>query len=259
MADLKVLVLVKQTFNTEARIQLTGDGGIDDKGIKLICNPYDEFAIEEAVQMKERGDASHVRLVTVGPDKAVEALRQGLAMGADEAVRVWDDALAGADGGSIANVLAAAIKKYEWDLLLCGKIAVDDQAFEVPGRLSVLLDTPAINAAAKIELVDGGVKVTRDTDAGTETLLTKLPALITTEKGLNEPRYPPLPKIMKAKRKPIDDLTLADLGGDLVKRLLSVTGNELPPERSGATMIKGSAAEQAAELVRLLREEAKVL
>jgi len=259
MADLRILVLVKQTFNTEARIQLTGDGGIDDKGIKLICNPYDEFAIEEAVQMKERGDASHVRMLTVGPDKAVEALRQGLAMGADEAVRVWDDALAGADGGSIANVLAAAIKKYEWDLLLCGKIAVDDQAFEVPGRLSVLLDTPVINAAAKIELADGGVKVTRDTDAGTETLLTKLPAMVTAEKGLNEPRYPPLPKIMKAKRKPIEDLSLADLGGDLVKQMISVTGNELPPERSGATMIKGSAAEQAAELVRLLKEEAKVL
>jgi electron transfer flavoprotein beta subunit len=259
MADLKVLVLVKQTFNTEARIQLGADGGIDDKGIKLICNPYDEFAIEEAVQMKERGDASHVRLLTVGPEKAIEALRQGLAMGADEAARVWDDSLVGACNMTLANVLAAAIKKYEWDLLLCGKVAVDDQSFEVPGRLSVLLDTPVINAAAKIELVDGGVKVTRDTDAGTETLLAKLPAFISAEKGINEPRYPPLPKIMKAKRKPIDDITLADLGDDLVKQVLSITAHELPPEKTGAKMIKGSAAEQASELVRLLREEAKVV
>ncbi len=259
MADLKVLVLVKQTFNTEARIQLTSDGAIDDKGIKLICNPYDEFAIEEAIQMKERGDASHVRLLTVGPDRAVEALRQGLAMGADEAVRVWDDSLAEADGAVIAAALAAAIKKYEWDLLLCGKIAVDDQSFEVPGRLAVLLGTPVINAAAKIELVDGNVKVTRDTDAGTETLVTQPPAMVTTEKGLNEPRYPPLPKIMKAKKKPIEDLTLADLGGDLAKQMVGITGNELPPERTGATMIKGSPPEQVAELVRLLREEAKVL
>ena len=258
MADLKVLVLVKQTFNTEARVQLTGDGGIDDKGIKLICNPYDEFAIEEAVQMKERGDASHVRLLTLGPDKAVDALRQGLAMGADEAVRVWDDALADADNATVAGALAAAAKKYEWDLLLCGKIAVDDQSAEVPGRLSVLLDTPIINAAAKIELADGGVKVVRDTDAGTETLLTKLPAFISCEKGLNEPRYPALPKIMKAKRKPIEDLTLGDLGVEAAKSV-ELVGNDLPPERTGATIIKGNAAEQAAELVRLLREEAKVL
>ncbi len=258
MGDLKALVLVKQTFNTEARIKLTDDGGIDDKGIKLICNPYDEFAIEEAVQMKERGEVSHVRLLTLGDEKSVEALRQGLAMGADEAVRVWDDSLVGADNATVAAALAAAIKKYEWDLLLCGKIAVDDQSFEVPGRLSVLLDAPLVNAAAKIELVDGGVKVTRDTDAGTETLLSKLPAFISTEKGLNEPRYPPLPKIMKAKRKPIEDVSPADLGVE-VKQSVTITGRELPPERTGATMIKGNAAEQAAELVRLLKEEAKVL
>jgi electron transfer flavoprotein beta subunit len=259
MADLKVLVLVKQTFNTEARIQLTGDGNIDDKGIKLICNPYDEFAIEEAVRMKEQGHAAHVRLLTIGPDKAAEALRQGLAMGADDAVRIWDDSLASADNKTVAAVLAAAVKKYEWDLLLCGKVAVDDQSAEVPGRLSILLDTPVINAAAKIEFVDGSVKVTRDTDAGTETLLTRLPAFITAEKGLNEPRYPPLPKIMKAKKKTIEQPSLADLGADPVKQTITVLKNELPPERKGATMIKGNPAEQAAELVRLLREEAKVL
>ncbi len=258
MADLKVLVLVKQTFNTEARIQLSGDGGIDDKGIKLICNPYDEFAIEEAVQMKERGDAAHVRLLTIGPDSAVEALRQGLAMGADEATRVWDDALAGADNATIASALAAAVKKYDCDLLLCGKIAVDDQSSEVPGRLSVLLGIPVINAAAKLELADGGVKVTRDTDAGTETLSTSLPAFISAEKGLNEPRYPALPKIMKAKKKPIEDLTLADLGVEASKGL-EVLSYELPPEKTGAKIVKGSPAEAAAELVRLLKEEAKVL
>ncbi len=258
MADLKILVLVKQTFNTEARIKLADDGGIDDKGIKLICNPYDEFAIEEAVQMKERGDASHVRLLTLGPDSSVDALRQGLAMGADEAARVWDDGLLTADNAAIASVLAAAIKKFEWDLLLCGKIAVDDQAFEVPGRISVLLNTPLINAAAKIELADGGVRVARDTDAGTETLLSKLPAFISAEKGLNEPRYPPLPKIMKAKRKPIEDIALADLGAE-VGSTVEILGHELPPEKTGAKMVKGSPAEQAAELVRLLKEEAKVL
>ncbi|MBN1345244.1 MAG: electron transfer flavoprotein subunit beta/FixA family protein [Phycisphaerae bacterium] len=258
MADLKVLVLVKQTFNTEARIQLSAAGDVDDKGIKFICNPYDEFAIEEAVRMKERGDAAHVRLLTVGSDKAADSLRQGLAMGADDAARVWDDALANADNATIAKVLAAAIKKYEWDILLCGKVAVDDQSSEVPGRLSVLLETPVINAAAKIEIAGDSVKITRDTDAGTETLLSKLPAFITTEKGLNEPRYPPLPKIMKAKRKAIDELTPADLGVELAKSV-EIVGHELPPAKSGAKMIKGAPAEQAAELVRLLREEAKVL
>ena len=159
----------------------------------------------------------------------------------------------------MANVLAAAIRKYEWNLILAGKVAVDDQAFEVPGRLSVLLDVPVINAAVKIDVSDGAVTVTRETDAGTETLEAKLPVLLTTEKGLNEPRYPPLPKIMKAKKMPIDELKPADLGGDLLRQTVRITGHELPPPRSGAKMIKGKPAEAAAELVRLLREEAKVL
>jgi len=259
MADLKVLVLVKQTFNTEAKIQLTGDGGIDDKGIKLIMNPYDEYAVEEAVRMKERGAASRGRMLTVGPDAGVEALRQGLAMGADNATRIWDPALAGADNVSIAQVLAAAVKKYESNLILAGKIAVDDQAFEIPGRLAVLLDMPIINAAVKIELTDGAVTVTRETDAGTEVVEAKLPAIVTAEKGLNEPRLPPLPKIMKAKKMPIDELKLADLGGDLIRKTVTIGGHDLPPARSGAKMVKGKPAEAAAELVRLLREEAKAL
>jgi electron transfer flavoprotein beta subunit len=259
MANLKVLVLVKQTFNTEARIQLTGDGAIDDKGIKLIMNPYDEYAVEEAVRMKEKGVAAQVRMLTVGPDACVEALRQGLAMGADSATRVWDASLAGIDNVSMANVLAAAIKKYEYNLILAGKVAVDDQAFEVPGRLAVLLDLPIINAAVKIEATDGAVTITRETDAGTETLEAKLPAIVTTEKGLNEPRLPPLPKIMKAKKMPIDELKLADLGGDLLKKTINITGHDLPPARTGAKIVKGKPAEAAVELVRLLKEEAKVL
>jgi electron transfer flavoprotein beta subunit len=259
MADLKVLVLVKQTFNTEARIQLTGDGTIDDKGVKLIVNPYDEFAIEEAVRLKEKGVASHVRLLTIGPDTSVEGLRQGLAMGADAAARVWDGALAGIDNASTAAVLAAAIRKFEWNLIIAGKVAVDDQSFEVPGRLAVLLDAPIINAAIKLDVTDGAVTITRETDAGTETVEAKLPAIVTTEKGLNEPRLPPLPKIMKAKKMPIDEIKLADLGGDLVRKTIAIAGHDLPPARSGAKMVKGKPAEAAVELVRLLKEEAKVL
>ncbi len=258
MADLKVLVLVKQTFNTEARIQLAGDGGIDDKGVKVIVNPYDEFAIEEAVQMKEKSIASHVRLLSVGPKAIEDTMRQGIAMGADDATRVWDDSLATADNGAIAEVLAAAIRKYEWNLILAGKVAVDDQSFEVPGRLSVLLDVPIINSAVKIVQSDGAVTVTRETDAGTETVEAKLPAIVTAEKGLNEPRYPPLPKIMKAKKKAVDELTLAALGVQ-VRKTVTIAGHDLPPARSEAKMVKGKPSEAVPELVRLLKEEAKVL
>jgi electron transfer flavoprotein beta subunit len=257
---MKIVVTIKQTFSTEARITIE-NGAVSDKGIKSVVNPYDEFAVEEAIKAREAGVAKEVVVLTVGPDKSGEALRQCLAMGADAAYRVWDDSLAADCSWDVqAAVLAAALKKLQpWDLLMAGKIAVDDQAGIVVSRAAEILGIPQIAVISKLEFEAGKVVARREMDGYQEIVEAPLPALVTADKSLNTPRYPTLPNIMKAKKKPLEVWTLADVGASAGTPGAQRTGLSLPPAKQGAKIIPGEPAEAAQKLAELLNSEAKVI
>ncbi len=260
---MKIVVCVKQVPDTETRVKVAASGtAISEADVaNWIVSPYDEFAIEEALRIKEaRG--GEVVLVTAGPDRAQAALRTGLAMGADSALHVKDAAVEGSDALGVARVLAAAIKTLApFDLVLCGQQGVGGDNSQVPGLVAELLDLPQVTVAVKIELQDGRVVVEREADGGRETWEAPLPAVVSAQKGLNEPRYASLKGIMAAKKKPIQTLELAALGLDAAALApkLRVTAVELPPSRPPVKMLEGDAETQARELVRLLHEEAKVI
>jgi electron transfer flavoprotein beta subunit len=256
---MKVAVLVKQTFATEARIELDQSGRISEAKVKKIVNPYDEFAVEEAIQMVEKGLATHATAVSFGPADAQEALRQCLAMGADEALLVDNAGLEGADASVVAEVLAAALKSIGFELLLSGYVAVDDNSAQVAVRVAEILDLPHINVVSKIEVADGRVTAWREADGRTEVVNASLPALVTADKSLNKPRYPTLPNIMKAKKKPLHVKTPADLGITPSAPKTRVVTFELPPPKAKAKIFGGTPAEAAAALVQALRNEAKVV
>ncbi len=256
---MKIVVSIKQTFTTEARIAIE-NGAISDKGIKYIVNPYDEFAVEEAIKVREAGKATEVIVVTIGPERANEALRQCLAMGADTAYRVWDDSLAVDCGWDLhAAVLAKTLEKLKpWDVFLSGKVAVDDGAGSVACRTAELLGIPQINVVSKVDFDGGKVTAKREMDGFQEVVEAPLPALITADKSLNTPRYPTLPNIMKAKKKPLTAWTLADIGFTASGAKSQRSSIALPPAKSGAKIVPGEPAEAAAALAGLLHTEAKV-
>ncbi len=260
---MKVVVCVEQVPDTETRVRIAPDGSaISEADVQSwIVSPYDEFAIEEALRIKE-AKGGEVVVVTVGPERAQAALRTGLAMGADSAVHVKDEKLDAADALGTARALAAAIRTLgPVDLVLCGQQGVGGDQAQVPGMLAELLDLPQVTVAVKLEIGEGQATVEREIEGGRETWTTSLPALVSTQKGLNEPRYAALKGIMAAKKKPLTLLDAAALGLDaaaLAPRL-RVTRLELPPPRPPVRMIQGEAAAQAAELVRVLHEEAKVI
>lgn len=256
---MKIVVTIKQTFTTEARIAIE-DGKISDKGIKNIVNAYDEFAVEEAIKNRDAGKADSVVVLTIGPEKANEALRQCLAMGVDEAFRVWDDSLAVDCGWDVlAPVLAAALEKMKpWDLLMAGKVAVDDGAGIVVERAAEILGIPQIAVVTKLDLEDGKAVGVREMDGYQEVVEAALPALVTADKSLNVPRYPTLPNIMKAKRKPLTVWTLDDVGATVGTSGLQRSSVSLPPAKSGAKIVEGEPAEAANQLADLLHTEAKV-
>ncbi|MEZ6073248.1 MAG: electron transfer flavoprotein subunit beta/FixA family protein [Pirellulales bacterium] len=238
---------------------LDASGAIQDAKIKRIVNPYDEFAVEEAVALREKGVVDHVTVVTLGPQSAVEACRQCLAMGADEAVLIDDADIETADSYSVAEVLGAALKTLEFDLLLAGYVAVDDNAAQVAVRVAEILALPQINVVSKIELSDGKVTANREADGQTEVLTTTLPAMVMTDKGINKPRYPTLPNIMKAKKKPLATKTLADLGIAAPAAKVKIVEYGVPPAKQGAKIFSGTPSEAAAQLTDALRNEAKVI
>jgi electron transfer flavoprotein beta subunit len=258
----KIVACIKQTFDTEAKIAIGGDGQISDEGVNLIVDPYDEFAVEEAIRTKEK-EGGEVVVVTVGGDKAQEALRYCLAMGADRAVLVNDPALAKADSRAVAIALAKVLSEKEagFDIIFAGKEAVDDGAAQVPAQLAERLDLPLANVATAFSLADGKATATREIDGGSEDIEFPLPALVGAQKGLNEVRYPSLPGIMKAKRKPLDVLTLGDLGlsADDVAAKVEMVSAELPPARQAGQRLTGEVDEVVAKLVQLLKDEAKVI
>jgi electron transfer flavoprotein beta subunit len=259
---LKIIVCVKQVPDTETRIKIAAEGNaIVEADVNWIISPYDEFAIEEALKIKEaRG--GEVVLVCLGPDRAQAALRNGLAMGADSAVHLKDPLFDQADSLGTARALAAAIKGLApFDLVLAGHQGVGGDHSQVPGLLAELLDLPQVSVAVKIEIQEGKAIVEREIEGARESWETSLPAVISTQKGLNEPRYASLKGIMAAKKKSIEAKDAAALGLDaaaLAPRT-RVTALELPPARPAVKMIDGDAAAQAQELIRLLHEEAKVI
>ncbi len=259
---MKIVVCVKQVPDTETRIRIAPEGNaIVEADLNWIVSPYDEFAIEEALRIKEK-KGGEVVLVTVGPERAQSALRTGLAMGADSAVHVKDPLLDATDTLGMARALAAAIKTLApFDLVLAGQQGVGGDNSQVPGLLAELLDLPQVTVAVKIEVEDGKAVVEREIEGAHERWETSLPAVISAQKGLNEPRYASLKGIMGAKKKAIEVKDVAALGLDAagVAPRARVVALELPPARPAVRMIEGDADTQVKELLRLLHEEAKVI
>jgi electron transfer flavoprotein beta subunit len=259
---MKIVVCVKQVPDTETRIRIAPEGDrIVEQDVNWIVSPFDEFAIEEALRIKEQ-KGGEVVLVTVGPDRAQSALRTGLAMGADSAVHVKDARLEGSDTLATARLLAAAIKTLApFDLVLTGQQGVGGDHGQMPGLLAELLDLPQVTVAVKVEIQEGKAVVEREIEGAHETWETSLPALISAQKGLNEPRYAGLKGIMAAKKKPMEIKEAAGLGlgASALAPVARVVALELPPGRPPVRMIEGDPSAQAKELLRLLHEEAKVV
>ena len=257
---MKVVALVKQVPDTETKIKLLADGSsYDPEGIKWVMNPYDEYAVEEALKIKESGVASEVIILSLGPDNAVERIRTGLAMGADKAVHIKESVANVGDTTVVAAALAAALKELEADLIISGKQAVDDDSYSVPGMVAANLGIPCINSVSKLETDDSKVTAYADIEGGAKLVIeANYPCLVTANKGLNEPRYASLPGIMKAKRKPVDVKSFADLGVSAEPKV-EIVGWSLPEERQAGKVLAGEVPDQVKELVKLLREEAKVI
>lgn len=258
---MKIAVCVKQVPDSETRIRIAADGkGIVDSDVSWVVSPYDEFAIEEALRIKE-AKGGEVVLLSLGPDRVVTALRNGLAMGADSAVHIKDPLLDAADTFGTAKALAAALKVVGADIILMGQQAMGGDHSQIPGRVAELLDLPQVSMAVKLEIQEGKARVERETEGGREVWETSLPAVISAQKGLNEPRYASLKGIMAAKKKPLEVKDAAALGlaaADLAAKT-KVTVLELPPARQAVKMIEGDAATQAQELLRVLHQDAKVI
>ena len=255
-----IFVCVKHVPDTAATIQLTGETEYDE-GVKFVMNPYDEFAVEEALQLRDRlSDGSEVVLVTYGKQGAVATLRAGLAMGADRAIHVvCGEQLA--DSAKTAHVLAAAIRRDgEPGLVFAGMHAVDTEGMQTPYRLAALLDLPVTTNVVAFAYDDGLVRVEREAEGGAkERIEMRAPCVVAACIGLNQPRYPKMPDIIKAKKKPIETMEQAALGVEPSPSATRLVRMELPPEKPPAKILEGAPREAARELVRLLREEAKVI
>lgn len=257
---MRIAVCIKQVPDTETKIKLGADGTADLNAVKWIVSPYDEHAIEEALKLKAANAGSEVFVFTLGPQKrAAEVLRTALAMGCDEGVLIHSDETL--DSFATAKGLAEGIKKEgDFDLVLTGKLAIDDNASAVSQMLAEFLSMPHATVVSKLEHTDGKVKVERETDGGSREIIeVQLPAVVAANKGLNTPRYASLPGIMKAKKKQLKEHALSDLGVSSGDVKVTYTNFELPKEKPPVKFIEGDAAAQAKELTRLLREEAKVL
>ena len=251
---MKILVPIKRVVDYNVKIRVKADGsGIELANVKMSMNPFDEIAVEEAVRIKERGAAGEVVAVSVGPARAQETLRTAMAIGADRAILVETAETETVEPLAVAKLLKAIVEAEQPQLVVLGKQAIDDDCNQTGQMLAALLGWPQGTFASKVELGEGAVLVTREVDGGLETLRLALPAVVTTDLRLNEPRYPTLPNIMKAKKKPLDVKKPADLGVDITPRLTVLATSE-PPVRKAGVMVKS-----VAELVERLKTEAGVL
>lgn len=259
--DMKIVVLIKQVPDTASKIEVKGDGsGIVETGLKFIISPYDEFAIEEALKIKQKIPSAETLVISLGPDRAVEAIRTALAMGIDKGIHIHDESKVW-DSFTTAKILTSAIQKNQADLILCGKQAIDADNSQVVSMIAEMMNIPSVVIVEKCELKEDqkGAIVTRRVSGGAKEVYdVTLPAVLGCEKGLNTPRYASLPGIMKAKSKPVEKIAASSLlGGEEI--LIEFKNYQLPSERAAGKKIEGEPAEQAKELVRLLREEAKVI
>lgn len=256
-----ILVLLKQVPATESLITIADNGAaIKTEGLKYVVNPYDELAVEEALQIRD-AQGGTVTILSVGGAKTAEAIRTGLAMGADKGILIDPGDIA-CDALGVSKLLAAAIRNESYDLVIAGHRAVDDDNFQVGTAVAELLDIPNISMVIHTEIADGAITCQCTVEGGTKTVKAQLPALITTQRGLNEPRYASLPGIMKAKKKPLDTKSPGDVGidTDALRPLVTVRRLKTPPERKAGRIIEGDSAQaKAAALAKALTEEAKVI
>ncbi len=249
---MKIIAPVKRVVDANVKIRVKSDGsGVDLANVKMSMNPFDEIAVEEAIRIKERGEASEVIAVTIGNAKAQDTLRTALAMGADRAILIKTDATV--EPLAVAKLLKAVVETEKPDIVIMGKQAIDDDCNQTGQMLAGLLGVPQGTFASKIELSGDKVKVTREVDGGLETIELSKPAVITTDLRLNEPRYASLPNIMKAKKKPVDETTPETLGVDISARQTVISVTE--PKRREA----GIKLDDVAQLVDKLKNEAGVL
>ena len=249
---MKVLVPVKRVVDYNVKVRVKADEtDVDLANVKMSMNPFDEIAVEEAVRLKEKGIVSEVVAVSCGPVACQETLRSAMAMGADRGILV--ESAAELQPLAVAKLLKAVCDKETPALVICGKQAIDDDSNQTGQMLAALLDCPQATFASKVELAADKVTVTREIDGGLETLAMSLPAVVTTDLRLNEPRYATLPNIMKAKKKPLDTLAADSLGVDTAPRLKTIKVTE-PPKRAGGVKVA-----DVADLINKLRNEAKVI
>lgn len=264
---MNIIVCMKQVPDTETQIKIGPDGkSIAENDIKWVMNPYDEYGVEEALRLKEKF-GGEVTVIGLGPKRVAESIRTALAMGADKGILVTDPALDGSDSIAVAKALAAAIKTVNYDIIFAGQRGVDDDSGLVGAAIAEFLDIPQISVITKLEVSEDGktVKANRPVEGETLVVEASTPVLLTTQKGLNEPRYASLPGIMKAKKKPLDEKSVAALGLNAAEfgkdaRKLKIVALTPPPQRAAGKIIDGDSPQtKAAQLAKLLHEEAKVI
>jgi electron transfer flavoprotein beta subunit len=250
---MKIAVCIKRVPDSETRVKIAADGkSLDEAGVKFVMNPYDEFAVEEALRRKEKAGSGEVAVICLGPAAAQETIRTALAMGADRGVLLQADKIP-ADPFEAARLIAAELKSGNWDLILFGRMAIDDYNHQVGPLVAELLGMPCVTAVSHLDIEGAAGVAEREIEGGIEVVEFPLPAVLTADKGLNEPRYPALKGIMAAKKKPLEVKPVQPGTGSL-----EVVALMPPPERKAGKIV-GEGAGAVGELVRLLREEAKVL
>ncbi|MDP4126676.1 MAG: electron transfer flavoprotein subunit beta/FixA family protein [Bacillota bacterium] len=256
---MNIYVIMKRTFDTEEKITIQ-NGKIDDSGAEFIINPYDEYAIEEAIVLKEK-HGGEVTVLTVGEEEAEKELRTALAMGADKAVLINSEDIESLDPFTTASLLAEYLKQQNYDIILGGNVSVDGATGQVGPRIAEILDITQVTSITDLDIKDGTATIIRDVEGDQETIEAKLPILVTAQQGLNEPRYPSLPGIMKAKKKPLETVDLDDFGidEDDVEAKTETVNLFLPAARQAGKVLQGVAQDQVKELVTLLKSEAKVI
>ncbi|HJX38829.1 MAG TPA: electron transfer flavoprotein subunit beta/FixA family protein [Anaerolineae bacterium] len=262
---MNIVICVKQVPDTETKIKVK-DGQVDHAETKYVVNPYDEYAIEEGLRIRERLGEGKITLVSTGPERVKDALKSGLALGADEAIHLVDEAFEGSDPYATALILSKAVAKLDYDIILCGKQGVDEDHAQVGIILAELLDLPHVSVVTKLEISEDrqAVVAHREVEGGHEAVQAPLPSVITAQKGLNEPRYASIKGIMAVKKKVIPEWNATELGveknqaGAMAAKMtfLEVT---LPPERTAGQVFAEDPVQDAIKVAHLLRDEAKIL